>query len=151
MKYGVRKPSIKKSISARTTGRAKRTVKRAVMPGYGKKGMGWVNNPKGAAYNKVYNKTTFSVRQLPNGKKYYTDGRNIISESEYKQIDKTNTNGGCGCLGCLGFIVMLIFSLPCILPILGILWMMFIISPMLSILLLVTVAFIIFIICVFTI
>ncbi|HFD6464958.1 hypothetical protein [Enterococcus hirae] len=29
MKIGLRKPSIKKSISARTTGKAKRTVKKA--------------------------------------------------------------------------------------------------------------------------
>ncbi|WP_017470667.1 hypothetical protein [Amphibacillus jilinensis] len=61
MKIGYRKPSIKKSVKARTTGRAKRTVKKAVVPGYGKKGMGWVKDPKRAAYNKVYNKTTRSV------------------------------------------------------------------------------------------
>ena len=61
MKYGVRKPSLKKSISARTTGRAKRAVKKAVIPGYGAKGRGWVTHPKKAAYNKVYKKTTFSI------------------------------------------------------------------------------------------
>lgn len=61
MKYGVRKPSLKKSISARTTGRAKRAVKKAVIPGYCTKGRGWVTNPKKAAYNKVYKKTTFSI------------------------------------------------------------------------------------------
>ena len=61
MKFGIRKPSLKKSISARTTGRAKRAVKRAVNPLYGKKGMGWVNNPKKAAYNKVYNRTSTSA------------------------------------------------------------------------------------------
>lgn len=61
MKIGMRKPSLKKSLKARTTGKAKRTVKKAVVPGYGKKGMGWVNNPKKAAYNKVYNKTSFSI------------------------------------------------------------------------------------------
>ena len=54
MKIGMRKPSMKKSIKARTTGRAKRTVKKAVIPGYGKKGMGWVKNPKKAAYNEVH-------------------------------------------------------------------------------------------------
>lgn len=59
MKIGMRKPSIKKSISARTTGRAKRAVKKAIIPGYGKKGMGWLTNPKKAAYNKVYRKSTF--------------------------------------------------------------------------------------------
>lgn len=61
MKFGMRKPSLKKSLKARTTGRAKRKIKKAVIPGYGKKGMGWVKNPKKAAYNKVYNKTTKSI------------------------------------------------------------------------------------------
>lgn len=64
MKFGVRKPSIKKSLKARTTGRAKRTVKQALIPGYGKKGMGWVKNPKKAVYNKAYNKTSFSIWNL---------------------------------------------------------------------------------------
>lgn len=57
----IRKPSLKKSISARTTGRAKRAVKKAIIPGYGKKGTGWIKNPKKAAYNKVYNKTSISI------------------------------------------------------------------------------------------
>ena len=48
MKYGVRKPNIKKSIKARTTGKVKRQVKKAVNPLYGKKGMGIVNDPKKA-------------------------------------------------------------------------------------------------------
>lgn len=61
MKFGVRKPSLKRSISARTTGRMKRSLKRSVNPTYGKKGMGWINNPKKAAYNKIYNKTTVSA------------------------------------------------------------------------------------------
>lgn len=64
MKFGVRKPSIKRSIKARTTGKAKRAVKKAVVPGYEKKGAGWVKNPKKAAYNKVYNKTSFSLFDL---------------------------------------------------------------------------------------
>ena len=37
MKFGMRTPSIKKSIKARTTGKAKRAVKKALIPGYGKK------------------------------------------------------------------------------------------------------------------
>jgi len=61
MKFGLRTPSLKRSLKARTTGRAKRAVKKALIPGYGKKGMGWVKNPKKAAYNKVYNKTSFSI------------------------------------------------------------------------------------------
>lgn len=64
MKFGMRKPSLKKSIRARTTGKAKRAVKKAVVPGYGKKGMGLVKNPKKAVYNKVYKKTTFSIFDL---------------------------------------------------------------------------------------
>lgn len=64
MKFGVRKPSLKKSISARTTGKAKRAVKKAVIPGYGKKGTGIIKNPKKAVYNKVYNKTSISAKKL---------------------------------------------------------------------------------------
>lgn len=54
VKVGLRKPNLKTSLKARTTGRAKRAVKRAIIPGYGKKGMGWIKNPKKAAYNAVY-------------------------------------------------------------------------------------------------
>lgn len=67
MKFGMRKPSLKKSIKARTTGRAKRAVKRALIPGYGKKGSGWVKDPKKAAYNKVYKKTSFSIFDIFKG------------------------------------------------------------------------------------
>ncbi|HFR3440244.1 TPA: HIRAN domain-containing protein [Streptococcus suis] len=61
MKIGYRKPSVKKSLSSRTTGRAKRAIKSSVNPLYGKKGMGVLNDPKKAVYNKVYNKTSYSV------------------------------------------------------------------------------------------
>lgn len=64
MKFGMRTPSIKKSISARTTGKAKRAIKKAIIPGYGKRGMGWLRDPKKAAYNKVYRKTTFGLKDL---------------------------------------------------------------------------------------
>jgi len=64
MKFGLRKPSIKKSIKARTTGKFKRKVKRAINPFYGKKGMGWIRDPKKAVYNKIYNKTSFSFWNL---------------------------------------------------------------------------------------
>ena len=64
MKYKrIRKPSINKRIAARTKGRATRTIKKAIIPGYGKKGMG-ILHPKKAIYNKVYNKTTISVDQI---------------------------------------------------------------------------------------
>ena len=64
MKFGMRTPSLKRSISARTTGQLKRSVKRAIIPGYEKKRMGWIKNPKKALYNKVYHKTTFSIFDL---------------------------------------------------------------------------------------
>lgn len=63
MRYGMRKPSWKKSLSARTTGRATRAVKRALIPGYGKRGMGWLH-PKKALYNRAYRRTTFSIFDL---------------------------------------------------------------------------------------
>ena len=40
MKMGVRKPSLSKSLKARTTSKLKRQVKRAVLPTYGQKGTG---------------------------------------------------------------------------------------------------------------
>ncbi|MFL0196418.1 hypothetical protein ACJDU8_12755 [Clostridium sp. WILCCON 0269] len=64
MKMGIRKPSLKRSLKARTTGRAKRALKRSINPLYSKKGMGWINNPKKAAYNKVYRKTSIGVFDL---------------------------------------------------------------------------------------
>lgn len=64
MKIGFRKPSTKKSIRARTTGRAKRKLKSSINPMYGKKGVGWVKNPKKAAYNKVYNKTSWGLKEI---------------------------------------------------------------------------------------
>ena len=64
MKIGMRKQSIKKSIKARTTGKAKRAIKKAVVPGYGKKGTGIIKDPEKAIYNKVYEKTSFSLFDL---------------------------------------------------------------------------------------
>ncbi len=64
MKFGMRKSSFKRSLKAATTGKAKRAVKKAVIPGYGQKGAGWIKDPKKAAYNKVYNKTTFGIKDI---------------------------------------------------------------------------------------
>jgi hypothetical protein len=58
MKFGIRKPSLKKSIAARTS--PSRFVRHQLgikAPG----GWGWLTNPKKAAYNRVYSHTTFSV------------------------------------------------------------------------------------------
>ncbi|WP_062049472.1 hypothetical protein [Bacillus sp. JCM 19034] len=58
MKFGMRKPSLKKRVRARTS------LKRQVVHRTGLKmprGYGWVRNPKKYAYNKVYRKTTFDI------------------------------------------------------------------------------------------
>lgn len=61
MKLGMRKPSIKKSLKAKTTGKLKRSIKKEINPLYVKKGTGVVKSPKKAIYNKAYNKTSFSI------------------------------------------------------------------------------------------
>lgn len=61
MKIGIRKPSVKKSIKARTTGKLKREIKSEVVPFYNQKGTGIIKDQKKAIYNKVYNKTSFSI------------------------------------------------------------------------------------------
>jgi len=61
MKFGIRKPSLKRRISARTS------IKRQVIHRTGLKmprGYGWVRNPKKYAYNKVYNRTSFDIFKL---------------------------------------------------------------------------------------
>lgn len=64
MKIGVRKPSLKKAIKASTTGKAKRVVKKAVNPLYGKKGVGLAKSPKRAVKNAVYKKTTVGGKRF---------------------------------------------------------------------------------------
>ena len=80
MKIGIRKPRLKKSIKARTTGVLKRKVKKSVNPLYGKKGVGMINDPKKAIYNKVYNKTTVDVRNIVSSK----SNRNTGSKNKVK-------------------------------------------------------------------
>ena len=64
MKFGMRKPNLKKVIKSKTTGAIKRKAKSSVNPLYGKKGMGYAKNPSRAVKNKVYKKTTFSFWDL---------------------------------------------------------------------------------------
>ena len=61
MKFGLRRPSLSKMIAARTS------PKRYLRHSLGLKaprGWGWVTNPRRAAYNRVYSRTTFSVADL---------------------------------------------------------------------------------------
>ncbi|MCW1029046.1 hypothetical protein [Streptococcus anginosus] len=64
MKIGMRTPSLKRSLKARTTSKWKRQIKKAVIPGYGQKGIGWIKKLKKAMYNKVYRKTTFGLSDI---------------------------------------------------------------------------------------
>lgn len=55
MKFGIRKPSLRKRIAARTS------LKRVVRHSLGLKaprGWGWLTNPRRAAYNRIYNRTS---------------------------------------------------------------------------------------------
>lgn len=63
MKFGIRIPSLKKSIAARTS------VKRVIRHSLGikaPKGIGWLTNPKKASYNHIYSRTTFSFKSILN-------------------------------------------------------------------------------------
>lgn len=64
IKIGFRKPSLKKSIRARTTGKLKRKIKKSINPFYGKKGMGFIKNPRKSIRNKIYRKTTFGLSDI---------------------------------------------------------------------------------------
>jgi hypothetical protein len=58
MKFGIRTPSLKKRIAARTS------WKRVVRHSLGVKaprGYGFLTNPKRAAYNRIYNRTTVGL------------------------------------------------------------------------------------------
>ena len=65
MKHGFRKPSFRKSIAARTVGKAKRQLMKELIPGYGTKGMGTIH-PIRSAYNKLYHQTTFGINDINN-------------------------------------------------------------------------------------
>ncbi len=64
MKLGLRTPSLKKSFKARTTGKLKRSLKKAVNPLYAKSGIGFLKNPLKSSKAKIYKKTTFSLWDL---------------------------------------------------------------------------------------
>jgi hypothetical protein len=58
VKFGIRRPSLHKRIAARTS------WKRFARHSLGLKaprGYGWLTNPKRAAYNRVYNRTTVGL------------------------------------------------------------------------------------------
>ncbi|OQA93089.1 MAG: hypothetical protein BWY24_00730 [Microgenomates group bacterium ADurb.Bin219] len=79
MKFGIRTPSLKRRISARTS------WKRYVRHSLGLKaprGMGILTNPKKALYNKVYNKTSVSVDRLLKVPKNNNDAGNTTTPND---------------------------------------------------------------------
>ena len=79
----LRTPSPKKSFKAKTTGKLKRSAKKSI-PGYGQKGMGWAKDPKRAAYNHVYKKTTVGMTDA--GKSSSSDKENYEFWSTFLSI-----------------------------------------------------------------
>jgi hypothetical protein len=58
MKFGLRRPSFRKSVAARLS--TKRFVRQHL--GFrAPRGWGWLTNPKRAMYNRVYDRTTISL------------------------------------------------------------------------------------------
>lgn len=115
MKIGMRSPSLKKSLKARTTSKWKRQAKKAIIPGYGQKGIGWLKNPKKAMYNKIYHKTTFGLSDLlkpskKRKKKVVTKNQQSILTSNGKKYTAKDHKEAGIVLMVLGAI--LIFLLP---------------------------------------
>lgn len=122
MKYGIRKPNLKKRISSRTTSKAKRSIKRTINPLYEKKGVGIIKNPKKSVYNKIYNEMTTSVDDItksvlnaPNNIKRTSDTSKMSKststfEDQCESIDAKKENDDIGsCFGCLLFIAIIFF------------------------------------------
>ncbi|ABF33862.1 TPA: hypothetical protein VDA20_001717 [Streptococcus pyogenes] len=104
MKIGLRTPSLKKSIKARTTGKIKRSLKKSINPMYDKKGVGLITDPEKAIYNKVYKKTTFgglSGIDLNSSKNhsfldlFKSPKKEKKSEVKRKEIELTNLVNEC--------------------------------------------------------
>jgi hypothetical protein len=69
MRIGPRMPSLRKRVAARTS------WKRYVRHSLGLKaprGMGWITNPRRAAYNRAYNRLTFDPLRI--GRRRWTTG-----------------------------------------------------------------------------
>lgn len=113
MKFGLRKPSVNKSISARTNGRLERTSKRVINPSYGRKGVGVIKDPARASYNKVYNKTSYGAYGRRTSRRY----------SKSNEVD-----GTAGCV--TGIVIIILMISLCFAPF-GTLVVVFIGAPIL--------------------
>lgn len=111
MKYGYRKPNVKARVKARTTGKVNRSIKRAVNPTYGKKGMGMIKDPKKAMYNRVYSRTTTDLLSSGSSNHSGSSGDySSVAMSEVSSAPKANRKTGRVMIGfgvffALGFFV----------------------------------------------
>jgi hypothetical protein len=64
MKFGIRTPSLKRSLAARTSWKR---LARQALGLKAPRGYGWLTNPKRAAYNRIYDRTTVSFWSLLRG------------------------------------------------------------------------------------
>jgi len=95
MKFGLRTPSLKRRIAARTS------WKRMVRHSMGLKaprGMGLLTNPKRALYNKIYHKTTIGIDDLLKGSKQSAKPVNQLNGK--RMTIATNPDGSVICPRC---------------------------------------------------
>lgn len=94
VKFGVRRRSFSSSFAARTRGRATRSMKKALIPGYGKKGRGWLH-PKRKLYNMTYTRTTVDSRKLFSKKRVRSSNtaRHHKTGSSSMSKKKNHSNG----------------------------------------------------------
>lgn len=82
-----RKKSFSKSLSARLSAAPKRKLKKALIPGYGQKGMGWLH-PRKKLYNKVYNSTTIDPVKLFKSARKNSTVKTIRRDGRYVEKDE---------------------------------------------------------------
>lgn len=84
-----RKPSLKKSLSAKYKGAYKRKLKKALIPGYGTRTAGWLH-PKRKMYNKLYYRTSLDTRKVITGQ--YKSQPGTRSSRSQRHLVPSDTN-----------------------------------------------------------
>lgn len=83
---GFRKPSIKKSFSAKALGRGTRSLKKLTNPAYGKKGMGLLH-PERAVKSKIYKATTVGIKDVTGSRSKSGNGSGSSQATAVKPTD----------------------------------------------------------------
>lgn len=93
MKFGIRKPNYKARFKARTTGKLKREMKKAVNPFYGKKGVGFIKDPSKSVKSAIYHRTTVGVPSLLPKSEPKRKSAEPPKAAQQPAINIVNTNG----------------------------------------------------------